>query len=214
MLQREEIEQLLRLQSQAYELLMWLADEATRDPNVLSPTAVGALQNPETAARWLTQHQERFPVPLRPAEFGGAFANLFASFFSTSFHVKHLKFEGRLLESRVTVGAPSERGAISGLEYCQILALRHLATAEKRPITEKEARRIVRRAKLHEASLLWTYAWELDRRSKEKGKGSVVHRLWRSIPRETRQALSVEQIWQGREMLLGAVRELGDTSAS
>jgi hypothetical protein len=66
---------------------------------------------------------------------------------------------------------------------------------------------------LHEASLLWTYAWELDRRAKQKGKGSVVDRICRSIPREARKPLDVGQIWMAREQLLSAVREYCDTPA-
>jgi hypothetical protein len=211
MLGREEIGQLLALQARAYELLMWLADEATQDPTVLGPHAVAALREPDTAALWLQEHSEHLPERLLPTDPANTFASLFSSFFSTSFRVKHLVFEGRLIETRVTVGADYNPSEGAGLEQCQALALRHLAAAEGVPITDKDARRLVRRKSLHDASLLWTYIWELDRRARQKGKGSVVHRIWRSIPRETRKHLEVESIWNAREQLLNAVREHLDT---
>jgi len=207
MLTLEEVETLLRLQTQAYDLLMWLADEANCDPEALSPETAAALREPESAGAWLKRRREGLPAELLPRELAGPFANLLSSFFSTSFHVRHLEFEGRLMESRVTLGASPGVGSGVGLEGCQVLALRHLAAAERLPIQEKEARTLVRRKSLHLASLLWTYAWELDRRAKQKTKGSVVHRIWRAIPREMRKPLTAARIWEAREQLLEAVRE-------
>jgi hypothetical protein len=185
---------------------MWLADEANRDPQLLSPDAVARLKDADTAAGWLEEQRPRVPERLLPAETQGSFANLVSSFLATSFHVRHLEFEGRLVESRVTLGTYVPNSKI-GVGQCQALALRHLATAEKIRITEKEAGQLVRRKSLSEASLLWTYAWELERRAREKGKGSVVHDLWRALPKETRKALSVELIWEARETLLDAARD-------
>ncbi len=59
---REQIGRLLAQQSQAYELLMWFADEANRDPQVLSPAAVATLREPKTAGPWLEEHR----APLLP----------------------------------------------------------------------------------------------------------------------------------------------------
>lgn len=185
---------------------MWLAEQAGQDPGLLSPEAAARLCEPASAAQWLELQRERIPAELMPAEPAGAFANLFASFFSTSFRVSHLDFEGRLLESRLNVGVREENQPRAGLEQCQALALRHLAAAAKVPITDKDARRLVRRKDLREASVIWTYVWELDRRSKQKGKGPVVHRMWRSIPAGTRKSLDVARIWEAREQLLSAVR--------
>ena len=207
---REEVGRLLVLQSAAYELLMWLTDAANRDPSLLSPSAVALLREPGTAAQWLNDHRERIPHHLLPEEPAGAFASLLSSFFTTSFRVTHLEFEGRLMESRVTLGVIEEASVSAGLEQCQALALRHLAAAEGAPITEKDARQLVRRKNLHEASLLWTYVWELDRRAKQKGKGAVVHRIWRSLPKDVRKSLDVDRIWKAREQLLSAVREYYD----
>lgn len=206
MLTRDELTQLLQLQATAYDLLMWLADEANRDPEVLSRPVVARLEDPDTAAEWLEEQRDRVPGHLIPAEPGGRFANLLSSFLSTSFRVRHLEFEGRLVEARVTLGAaPSD--ATLGLRQCQSLALQHLLAAERIHIAGKEAERLLRDQGLAEQLRLWTYAWELDRRAREKGKGSVVHQLWRSLPKDTRKTLTAEQIWQAREQLLVAVRK-------
>lgn len=77
----------------------------------------------------------------------------------------------------------------------------------KLPLSEKEARFLVRRETLRVASLLWTYAWELDRRARRKGKGTVSHRIWRAIPKEERKRLNGGQVWEAREQLLSTVRE-------
>ena len=210
---REAIEQVLALQGQAYALLMWLADEATRDPDILAPEAVAALREPERALTYLERHSHRIPSHLLPADLSGAFVNLLSSFFSASFGVKHLEFEGRLVESRVTVGGEPDPKRGAGIEQCQAVALRQLASAEKMTLTDKEARYLVRRKRLEGPSLLWTYVWELERRAKDKGQGSVAHRIWRELPRETRKTLDIEQVWRAREELLSAVRDFRSTGA-
>lgn len=212
MLTRQELEELLRLQATAYDLLMWLADAANRDPELLSPDAVRRLSDPDLAPEWLEAQRGKVPEPLLPADPRGWFANLLSSFFATSFHVRHLEFGGRLVESRVTLGAERPNSK-TGLGQCQALALRHLAMAEKIRITEREAGQLVRRKSLSEACRLWTYAWELDRRAREKGKGSVVHQLWRALPKDTRKSLTVEHIWTAREQLLTAARECCEARA-
>jgi len=78
------------------------------------------------------------------------------------------------------------------------------------PIAERDAHRLIKRNALREASVIWTYVWELDRRAKNKGKGPVAHRIWRSIPWERKRSLDVEQVWGAREQLLNAVREYYD----
>ncbi len=101
MLNREQVAQLLLLQRTAYELLMWLGEEGSGDPELLSPDVVALLREPETAAGWLEMNRERIPAGLLPAGPAVPFANLFCSFFSTSFRVRHLEFEDRLLDSRL-----------------------------------------------------------------------------------------------------------------
>jgi hypothetical protein len=208
MLNRDEMAQLLLIHSSAYKLLMWLAEESASDHELLSPDAVVLLREPDTAARWFETNRERVPAELLPSEPGGPFANLFCSFFSTSFRIRHLELDNRLLDSRLTLGVGEKTPGDAGFERSQALALKHLAACAKMPITEREAHRILKSQALREASLIWTYVWELDRRAKNKGKGPVAHRIWRSIPRQKKRSLEVDQVWAAREQLLNAVREL------
>jgi DNA-binding transcriptional regulator YdaS (Cro superfamily) len=211
MLTREDVAQLLTLQAKAYELLMWLGAEGVKDPDLLSPAVVALLGEPLPAAAWLDQHRKRIPPALLPPRIEGPFANLLSSFFSTSFNVTHLDFGDRLVDSRLRLGMDRGLASHVGLDQSQALALKHLAASEGISITEKTARGIVKRATVRPAALLWTYVWELDRRSKKKGKGPVVHKIWRSIPWETKKALSVDRVWEARAQLVAASREAGDS---
>jgi hypothetical protein len=207
MLTRADVAQLLMLQGKAYELLMWLGAEGASDPDLLSPEVMVLLREPLPAGAWLHQERRRIPAALLPDEIEGPFANLFSSFFATSFEVKHLDFDGRLVDSRLTLGMGHGPASHVGLDQALALAVKHLAASEHISIPESAARRIVKRSTVRLAALLWTYVWELDRRSKKKGKGPVVHRIWRSIPWETKKALSAEQVWEARAHLLAASRE-------
>lgn len=209
MLTENDVAAVLTLQSTAYNLLMWLGESAVRDPYLLAPAAVELLRRDETAAAWLAARRSEIPGELLPQVVEGPFANLFASFFATSFSVEHFEFDGRLRSSRL-LAAPQPGGARQiGFVNAQALALKHLAASADVPITEKVAHRLVRRVALHQPALVWTYVWELDRRAKGKGKGPVVHEIWRGIPWETRRALDVAGVWDARGMLLAACAEAG-----
>lgn len=202
MLGRDEIARLLTLQAMAYELLKWLDQEAVRNPGLLS-NAAGPLTEPDSAADWLEARRDHLPAGLVPGDPRGAFANLFCSFFSTSFRVERVEFDGRVVWSRVKRTVPGR----SGLGSAQALALKHLAASERQPITGKESSELVKKLRgARDDLLLWTYVWELDRRARRKGKGPVAHRIWRSIPWETKRDLQVDDVWAARERLLDAVR--------
>lgn len=49
-------------------------------------------------------------------------------------------------------------------------------------LASREVGGLARRSDLAEALNLWTYVWELDRRSRGKGKGPLVHALWPGCP--------------------------------
>ncbi len=206
MLDKSDIAELLTLQSQAYQLLMWLGEEAVNRPILLGPNIVKLLRHPKTAGQWLVAQREALPSNLVPNEPAGPFAQLFSSFFSTSFRVKHLVLDDRLVDSRLMLGITSPQPRQAGTVHVQALALKHLAGSAGARITEADARRIVKRESLRQASSLWAYVWELDRRARGKGKGVVVHALWRRIPWEMRKELTVAQVWEAREHLLEAAR--------
>jgi hypothetical protein len=210
MLSREDVAQLLALQEKAYELLTWLDRECVDDPGLLSADAAARLAHPGTAGVWVEQHRDRLPADLAALDPHGPFANLLSSFFSTSFHVEHLEFDNRLVFSRIVLGVSPRGPDRTGLGHSQALALKHLADSQRLPLTEREAKDLIRkRPQLREALLLWTYVWELDRRARNKGKGPVAHRIWRSIPWETKRALTADRVWSARRQLLDAVATYG-----
>lgn len=202
MLGRAEIARLLELQALAYELLKWLDQEAVGDPELLS-SAAPLLARPGTTADWLESRRDRIPAELVPADSRDAFASLFCSFFTTSFQVTSTEFGDRVVWSRVERTVPGRAGVANS----QALALKHLAASEGRRITEKESSDLVKSTPgLRADLLLWTYVWELDRRARGKGKGQVAHRIWRSIPWETKRDLRADDVWAARGRLLEAVR--------
>ncbi len=208
MLTRSDVEKLLRLHTTAYSLLLWLDEQAVADPAVLSSQVMEALSRPRTTLAWLQSQRSLLPPALQPArEHEGELAHLFCSFFNTSFDVKQFSFADRLLDARLTLGSGQPKGRRTGLKNVQALALKHLAASKSLKITENEAGKLATRKSMQPDLAIWTYVWELDRRCKGKGKGPVVHRLWRSIPAEIRRDLDPEQVWQARCKLLSAARQ-------
>ncbi len=209
MLNRRDITELLVLQSRGYLLLMWLDEQSVKSPQLLSVSAVALLSEAQSAAKWMEGHRAEIPPNLLPtADQAPRFWTLFASFFTTSFQVQRLEFGDRLLDARLKLGTDGSAPSRSGLEGAQALAIKHLAASEGLHLDVKDARRIVKRAALHDAALIWTYVWELDRRARQKGKGPVAHRLWRSLPWSVKKALDVDAVWTAREALLNAARTL------
>jgi hypothetical protein len=208
MLSYEDIVELLALQAKAYELLMWLSEASVDNPEMLSADAAARLAHPSTAATWIAEHRSELPADLATVDPHGPFANLLASFFSTSFRVEHLEFRNRLVSARIVLYASPGPADRTGIVRTQALAVKHLATSQQLPTTEGQARGLIRaRRDLRDAVGLWTYVWELDRRARNKGKGPVVHQIWRSIPWERRRALTADQVWSARQQLLDAARE-------
>lgn len=214
MLDRVQIAELLTLHSQAYQLLMWLGEEAVNAPSLLGPDVVKQLQHATTAGAWLAAKRDVFPTGLVPDDPTGPFASLFSSFFATSFRVKHLEFDERVIDSRLTLGIGRSLPKRSSTIRVQALALKHLASSAGSRISEGDARRLVKRDSLRLSSQLWAYVWELDRRVKGKAKGEVVHALWRLIPWETKKELTVAKVWEAREQLVMAARNHALASAA
>lgn len=204
----DDVVALLALQAKAYELLMWLDRECVDNPRLLSVDAAADLAHPGTAAAWVDRHRGELPVDLAVPDPDGRFANLLSSFFATSFRVEHLEFGDRLVSARIVRGVTGGGPDRTGLRQSQALALKHLAAAQRLAMTARQADELVRtRRDLREALLVWTYTWELDRRARDKGKGPVAHRIWRSIPWETKRDLTADQVWSARQQLLDAARQ-------
>lgn len=209
MIDRDDIKDLLHLQAQGYRLLMWLDEQSVKDPELLSAAAVAQLSEAASAAAWMARERGAIPPALLPTSAqAGRFWNLFASFFSTSFRVQRLELDDRLLDARLKLGAHDTSPPQAGVESAKTLAVKHLATSQGLRLSEKEASKLVKRATLAQAALIWTYVWELDRRARHKGKGPVAHRLWRSLPWSVKRSLDVEAVWAAREALLAAAQAL------
>jgi hypothetical protein len=88
----------------------------------------------------------------------------------------------------------------------QALALKHLANSQGTRVSDGEARKLAQRRSLQPHLLLWTYIWELGRRAKGKGKGAVVHSIWRSLPLTMRKDLNTEAVWAARQEIVAIVR--------
>lgn len=170
------------------------------DPSLLSPQSVSAFGGAQSTVEWLETRRQTIPRGLLPDALGLDFAQLFRSFFKTSFEVDHLSFGGRLLDSRLATTTPGRPGVIVAR------AFKHLAASRGIALDEKRCRRMVERASLAEDARVWAYVWELDRRARGKAKGQGVHGLWRSLPREVRTTLDVDRVWAAREALLEAAR--------
>jgi hypothetical protein len=207
MLNREEIAELLHLHQRTYQLVLWLGQQAVHHPEMLSPEIMQELMKPVACAAWLASHRSVLPEDGLPeGDISDEFANLFSSFFSTSFRVEHVSWNDELLNTTLRAG-PAANSAPTGFVAAQALALRHLGGSEGIRISDSEARTLAKRKSMRQTLLLWTYVWELGRRAKGKGKGEIVHRIWRSLPIDVRKNLTVEAIWEARSELLKHLTE-------
>lgn len=209
MIDRDDIKELLHLQAQGYRLLMWLDEQSVKTPQMLSAAAVAQLSEAASAAAWMARERGAIPPALLPTRAQeGRFWPLFASFFTTSFRVRRLELDDRLLDARLKLGTAATAPPQAGVETAKALAVKHLAASQGLRLTEAEAHRLIKRPALGEAAQIWTYVWELDRRARNKGKGPVAHRIWRSLPWAVKRALDVEAVLTAREALLTAARAL------
>jgi hypothetical protein len=207
MLTREVVDDLIRLHAMAYRLLMWLDREAGENPNALARDVVEVLQKPASCGPWLMANRSKLPKDALPeGPIREEFVNLFSSYFSTSFQVEHVSFGGELLESHLSTRSTKRSHKSKGHTGAQALALKHLASSQGIRLSDAEARNLAQRKLIQPHLLLWTYIWELDRRANAKGKGEVVHRIWRSLPLTVRKNLCTDAVWAAREEIVGILR--------
>lgn len=207
MIDDADIHRVLSLHEQAYRLLLWLDRQAKSSPQALSSDEVARLAKPAGCLKWLEENRAALPGELRPAQSqADEWANLFSSFFETSFEVRHLEFGGQLLDSNLTRRRPGGPSQFSE-QSVQALAVKHLLAAYEVRVSQGDAAKLAQRKSIREHVVVWTYIWELSRRAIGKGKGVVVHRLWRSISPETRKSLSVDRAKQARQAIVDAAAE-------
>lgn len=187
---------LLRLHNNAYALLIHLGQLARDEPAWLSPSVVRALSNGRSAAAWIAERRSELPESLLPEPAHEAsFGCLVASFLETSFHVEHQWYNETLHASYLRTGTSSViRSRISELQIVA-LAVRHLLSHEGVQVAPHDASLLADRADIHVETRIIAYVWELDRRSRGKGKGPVVHALWKAIPKDVRKTLNEDVVW-------------------
>ena len=71
MLDRDDIADLLRLQSRGYRLLMWLDEQSVKTPELLSAAAVAQLSEADSAAVWMARERAAIPPELLPRDATG-----------------------------------------------------------------------------------------------------------------------------------------------
>ena len=85
---QQQIERTLKLQKQAYSLLMWLKEQARNNRSLLNAKALEPMSSAKSCEDWVLRHLSMIPIQLRPEGSDvPAFSHLFSSFFTTSFRV-------------------------------------------------------------------------------------------------------------------------------
>jgi hypothetical protein len=203
---RLPVGELLHLQALAYRLLLCIDRLASKDPEWLGPDSLQQLSRPRTCLAWLQRRRAELPAELLPAERLEEFSHLLASFFDTSFEVSATEFEGDLLHTGLRRRHPSGRNRAIQSEVA--IAVRYRLAREGVKLDPDQARALTRREDLKDDSIVIAYVWELERRALGKSRGSIAHRIWRSMPTAVRTSLSEEAVRRAQARLLGAGQEL------
>ena len=217
------ITRVLELQRGAYGLLLWLGERAQNDNSILGDDNLEKWRAADSTQEWLRLFVGMMPADLRPQEADfSAFARLFSSFFSTSFHISETSNErivpGYYWQERrrsLVAGAPStgkksakgKARVKEGARELERLALEHLALEGELFPSRAELDAILSDEKLEADVTLWAYFHELERRLSFASQGASVHRLWRDLSERERKNLSAAHIWEARERLLVALRK-------
>ena len=187
-----ELERALDLQQKGYQLILWLGSLADGAKVAFDQVHEAATMS-EAARRWLERHRTTLPERCRttPAE-GEAFANVVASFLSSSFDLVENPGTRRVSECGCRCDWCSYAVAASHLRTKKVSKrdkararrlqadlLRERALKSGRSLSDDQALRIVDDEQLGEAAAIVTYAHELIRRMKGLYEGPAVLALWR-----------------------------------
>jgi hypothetical protein len=226
-MEKHQIERVLDLQQRAYNLLLWISDQARHQPDLLSEANLQKLRYAQGCDEWVRHMMGMFPENFRPGEADiGAFAHLLSSFFNTSFHVetknesnwssRHSTYD-TWVATKLVPGAPkSTKGPAAkkraqekdrqSAHNLQLIALEELAIENDIDLTRAQIEALAAQPDIAESLNLWSYAHELMRRSQFASQGAAVHQMWLSLDKKTRENLSADTIWQAREQLCRALK--------
>ena len=228
-MKKEQIAQALRIHSISYALLRWIDANAKRDQQWLDDQHVGTYRASDSCEKWLNRNRSTLPSDFRPdAAETRLVAHLLSSYFETSFEVHE---SGQLWnECLGTWDVPVQRRLISRalapgsgkpkrfkerhrakeeerVKRLKLLALEGLAQELDLALLSDELHAVASRPDLQLQLGLWSYAWELVRRTEFASQGPAVHRLWLELPDEMRKDLTAESIWNARAELAFALQE-------
>lgn len=214
-----QIEPVLHLHRQAYDLLLWVNKRAESNPDMLSDRNIQNWRFPDACSRWLRSAGGTFPHSLRLEERDiPVVANLFSSFFQTSFRLNP-KAPVACLDDwgepawepggrrKLVAGQPSRTKAAKAktnramLELC-LLALQELAAERQAEPSRSTLEAMAVSAEFSQDTLLWTWFRELNRRAYFASQGTAVHRVWQSLDKSVRERLDSTKILEARSRLL------------
>jgi hypothetical protein len=195
MFDADELRRVTGLQQRSYELLRWVND-ALRAGTLSFKAVHEATTLSEAAADWLERNRANLPPNLRPAEEDrDAFANLFVSYVTTSFHLRenpglvsvaprghcYCPFCSYLARANyLAVRVPDKKAAARARELKE-LYLSGLAQELGVPLSSAERDAPITDPALAEAVSYATYGKELVRRSQFASQGEGILVLWREI---------------------------------
>ena len=207
----------LRLQQQAYDLLLWVGHRSFIDP-ILDATTIDILRDPERCQAWVEQRLKDVPHRLRPAkEEREIFGRLFASFFQTSFRIeKKEDYEGhyyRIIANKDQAAGKNKLGsrkAPRGLQrkrkneatHLRMRSLVELLGGDQLPHFWDRVSDLLSDKQLRLEATIWAYAFGLLRRAEGESDGPAMHRLWKDMDQQTREHLTAERIERARTTLL------------
>jgi hypothetical protein len=208
---KTEIQTALDLHQKAYAFLLASRESGRAASAPLDEATIEAWSHGESCTEWVERHYAELPLAYRPERADvPAFAQLLTSFLATSFtafksvygdgiHICALSKRRPDGTRRSKRAKQKEAQAMETLCFHQFRALASECGADD----HYEAFQNLQQNEARGADLaLWTYAAQLVQRSQFASQGPVVYRLWLQLPKETRQSLSAEFIWQARQRLL------------
>ena len=220
----DAIARVLDLQGRAYETLLWLSHVSFARPEMLNEHTADVLRDARRCRQWLVEHLDKIPPRLRPGpDEVEPFSLLFSSFFQTSFRIerRQLPYDppyyviaanrdeaaGKDKLRARAVPRHLRRKRAGQAQHLSYRALTLLNEGAEDAAFWAAAEEVRADEGLRHDLAVWTYAVELVHRSRGEAHGPAVHLIWRQIPRNVRQHLTAERVWQAKEKVATALRQ-------
>ena len=209
MLERPEVEQLLRVHQHAYQVLLLISERAARTPATLDQKTIAQLRDGDTCRSWLLTHRKTLPKSVWPGDDSLiVFAQILASIFRDSFSVDTLEWDGVMLNATVRVDTSESRASAKKRSKFYAEAVKRLARSVGRRLAWTEAHQVAKSADIADDITLWAWVFELSRRAKGRESGAMGRSLWRAIPQGIREDLQASRVIMAQDQILARVREL------